>query len=115
MSEFRLTQITDTHLARRLPTLTDNFDRVREYIDAKRPDLVINSGDIGFDGPTSRDDLEFAKELAPEGDIAVDREAVAVTDDQPIPVRIAKAPDTKDGAVIRRDVDHRTRRRVHGL
>ena len=63
MSEFRLTQITDTHLARRLPTLTDNFDRVREYIDAKRPDLVINSGDIGFDGPTSRDDLEFAKTL----------------------------------------------------
>ena len=63
MSEFRLTQITDTHLARRLPTLTDNFDRVREYIDAKRPDLVINSGDIGFDGPSSRDDLEFAKTL----------------------------------------------------
>jgi 3',5'-cyclic AMP phosphodiesterase CpdA len=63
MSEFRLTQITDTHLSRRLPTLTDNFDRVREYIDAKRPDLVINSGDIGFDGPASRDDLEFAKTL----------------------------------------------------
>ena len=63
MSEFRLTQISDTHLARRLPTLTDNFDRVREYIDAKRPDLVVNSGDIAFDGPTSRDDLEFAKTL----------------------------------------------------
>jgi 3',5'-cyclic AMP phosphodiesterase CpdA len=63
MSEFRLTQISDTHLARRLPTLTDNFDRVREHIDAKRPDLVINSGDVGFDGPTSRADLEFAKTL----------------------------------------------------
>jgi 3',5'-cyclic AMP phosphodiesterase CpdA len=63
MSEFRLIQISDTHLARRLPTLTDNFDRVREYIDAKRPDLVINSGDIAFDGPTNRDDLEFAKTL----------------------------------------------------
>jgi 3',5'-cyclic AMP phosphodiesterase CpdA len=24
---------------------------------------VINSGDISFDGPTSRSDLEFAKEL----------------------------------------------------
>ena len=61
MPAFRLTQISDTHLARRLPTLTDNFDRIRETIDATRPDLVINSGDLGFDGPTHRDDLEFAK------------------------------------------------------
>jgi 3',5'-cyclic AMP phosphodiesterase CpdA len=61
MPEFRLTQISDTHLGRRLPTLTSNFDRVREYIDARRPDLVINSGDVAFDGPTNRDDLEFAK------------------------------------------------------
>jgi 3',5'-cyclic AMP phosphodiesterase CpdA len=63
MSEFRLIQISDTHLARRLPTLTANFDRVREHIDAKRPDLVINTGDIAFDVPTHRDDLEFAKTL----------------------------------------------------
>src|ERR1700730_186449 len=61
MPEFRLTQISDTHLTRRLPTLTDNFDRVRKYIDAKRPDLVINSGDIAFVGPSNRHDLEFAK------------------------------------------------------
>jgi 3',5'-cyclic AMP phosphodiesterase CpdA len=63
MPEFRLTQISDTHLARRLPTLTANFDRVREHIDARRPDLVVNSGDLAFDGPTSRADLEFAKTL----------------------------------------------------
>ncbi|XSC47195.1 metallophosphoesterase family protein [Bradyrhizobium sp. RDT10] len=63
MTEFRLTQISDTHLARRLQSLTDNFHRVSEHIDATRPDLVINSGDISFDGPTSRGDLEFAKEL----------------------------------------------------
>jgi 3',5'-cyclic AMP phosphodiesterase CpdA len=63
MSEFRLTQISDTHLARRLQKLTDNFHRVSEHIDATRPDLVINSGDISFDGPTSRADLEFAKEM----------------------------------------------------
>jgi 3',5'-cyclic AMP phosphodiesterase CpdA len=63
MSEFRLTQISDTHLARRLTKLTDNFHRVSEHIDAKRPDLVINSGDLAFDGPTNRDDLEFAREL----------------------------------------------------
>jgi len=63
MPEFRLTQISDTHLARRLPTLTDNFHRVCDYIDATRPDLVVNSGDLAFDAPTSRDDLEFAKTL----------------------------------------------------
>ena len=63
MPEFRLTQISDTHLARRLTKLTDNFHRVSEHIDATRPDLVINSGDLSFDAPTSRDDLEFAKTL----------------------------------------------------
>ena len=63
MPEFRLIQISDTHLARRLPTLTQNFHRVSEYIDARRPDLVVNSGDLAFDAPTSRDDLEFAREL----------------------------------------------------
>ncbi len=63
MSEFRLTQISDTHLARRLPKLTENFQRLSEHIDATRPDLVVNSGDLAFDAPTSRDDLEFAKEL----------------------------------------------------
>jgi 3',5'-cyclic AMP phosphodiesterase CpdA len=63
MPEFRLTQISDTHLARRLPTLTDNFHRVSEYIDARRPDLVVNSGDLAFDGPTHQDDLTFAKTL----------------------------------------------------
>ena len=63
MPEFRLTQISDTHLARRHQKLTDNFHRVSEHIDTTRPDLVINSGDLAFDAPTSRDDLEFAREL----------------------------------------------------
>jgi 3',5'-cyclic AMP phosphodiesterase CpdA len=63
MPQFRLTQISDPHLARRHQTLTDNFYRVSECIDATRPDLVINSGDLAFDGPTHRDDLEFAKTL----------------------------------------------------
>jgi 3',5'-cyclic AMP phosphodiesterase CpdA len=63
MPEFRLTQISDTHLARRFPDLADNFHRVSEYIDATRPDLVVNSGDLAFDAPTNRDDLEFAATL----------------------------------------------------
>jgi 3',5'-cyclic AMP phosphodiesterase CpdA len=63
MTEFRLAQISDTHLARRHQKLTDNFHRVSEYIDARRPDLVVNSGDLAFDAPTSGDDLEFARTL----------------------------------------------------
>jgi 3',5'-cyclic AMP phosphodiesterase CpdA len=63
MPEFRLTQISDPHLARRHQKLTDNFHRLSEHIDATRPDLVINSGDLAFDAPTNRDDLEFAREM----------------------------------------------------
>ena len=63
MTEFRLTQISDTHLTRRLQQITDNFHRVSEHVDATRPDLVVNTGDLAFDAPTSRDDLLFAKEL----------------------------------------------------
>lgn len=63
MSQFRLTQISDTHLARRLTTLTENFHRVSEYIDATRPDLVVNTGDLAFDTPSSPDDLAFARTL----------------------------------------------------
>src|SRR5258708_4153472 len=63
MPEFRVTQISDPHLARNQPKLTENFHCVSEYIDATRPDLVINSGDVSFDGPTNRDDLEFSRTL----------------------------------------------------
>jgi 3',5'-cyclic AMP phosphodiesterase CpdA len=61
MSQFRLTQISDTHLARRLPTLTENFHRVSAHIDATRPHLVINSGDLAFS--VDGDDLAYAREL----------------------------------------------------
>lgn len=63
MTQFRLTQISDTHLARRLPKLTRNFERLANHIDATRPDLVLNSGDLGFDGPTQGDDLDYARSL----------------------------------------------------
>jgi 3',5'-cyclic AMP phosphodiesterase CpdA len=63
MKLFRLTQISDTHLSRRLAKLTQNFERLADYIDTTRPDLVLNSGDMGFDAPTNPDDLEFARSL----------------------------------------------------
>lgn len=63
MTEFRLIQISDTHLTRRHQKLTDNFHRVSEYIDTARPDLVVNSGDLAWDGPTSPTELDFAREM----------------------------------------------------
>jgi len=61
MTIFRLTQITDSHLSRRHQAFTDNFQRVSQYIDDTLPDLVINSGDLGFNGYDHPDDLSFAK------------------------------------------------------
>ena len=63
MTEFRLTQISDTHLAPRLTKLIQNFDAVADHIDTTRPDLVVNTGDVGFDGPNAPDDLDFARSL----------------------------------------------------
>ena len=62
-AEFRLTQISDTHLSRNFAKLTDNFHRISAHIDAVRPDLVVNSGDVSWDGPAGRADMEFAKGL----------------------------------------------------
>jgi 3',5'-cyclic AMP phosphodiesterase CpdA len=63
MPEFRVIQISDSHLTRRHQKLTDNFHRVSEYIDARRPDLVIHSGDLAYDAPTNPDDFVFAHEM----------------------------------------------------
>jgi len=63
MTEFRMTQISDPHLARRFPNLTANFEHLCDYIDTTRPDLVLNTGDMAFDAPTSPDDLAFARAL----------------------------------------------------
>jgi len=63
MSSFRLTQITDTHLSARFPDFTDNFDRISEHIAETRPDLVVNTGDLAFDGPDHPEDLHYARSL----------------------------------------------------
>jgi len=42
---------------------TDNFHRLSEYIESNAPIWFVNSGDLAFDAPTSRDDLDFARTL----------------------------------------------------
>jgi 3',5'-cyclic AMP phosphodiesterase CpdA len=61
MTIFRLTQITDTHLSRRHLPYTENFHQVCAHVGDTRPDLVVNSGDLGFDAFNNPDDLEFAR------------------------------------------------------
>lgn len=63
MTEFRLTQISDTHLSRRIPHFNANFHCVAEYIDGTRPDVVVNTGDLAFDGPAHPDGLSFAQQM----------------------------------------------------
>jgi 3',5'-cyclic AMP phosphodiesterase CpdA len=63
MTGFRLTQISDTHLARRFSKPTANFEHLSNYIDTTRPDLVLNTGDMAFDAPNNPNDLEFAHAL----------------------------------------------------
>src|SRR4029079_16633023 len=54
---------SDTHLTRRHGTLTENFQRVSEYIDTTRPDLVVNTGDLAYDVARNPGDLAFAGDL----------------------------------------------------
>jgi 3',5'-cyclic AMP phosphodiesterase CpdA len=61
MTEFRLIQISDTHLSPRFPRLLQNFLRVCDHIDAAKPDLVVNTGDLAFDAPVHPDDLAFSR------------------------------------------------------
>ena len=63
MPEFRLTQISDTHLAPSLRKINQNFHSVSDHIDATHPDIIINTGDLAYDVSTSRHDLAFAKTL----------------------------------------------------
>ncbi len=60
-SSFRLTQITDTHLGAQFPDFVENFHRVCQHIDDNQPDVVVNSGDVAFDGPDHPEDLDFAR------------------------------------------------------
>lgn len=63
MSSFRLLQISDTHLSRKNPYFLANWERVAHHVNATRPDLVINTGDVALDGTHDGDDLVFAAEL----------------------------------------------------
>ncbi|MGL4242216.1 MAG: metallophosphoesterase family protein, partial [Beijerinckiaceae bacterium] len=59
----RIAQISDTHISPGKPYFRGNFDRVCEDLRQRRPDIVINTGDLALDGADNEADLELAKEM----------------------------------------------------
>lgn len=54
-------QISDTHLSPSKPYFRDNFEIVAEELRARRPDFILNTGDLALDGADSDADLELAR------------------------------------------------------
>ncbi len=62
MSTFRIVQVSDTHLSRRRPYFTENWSAAVRYINDRKPDLVVHTGDISLDGAGFEDDLQYSLE-----------------------------------------------------
>ncbi|MDX2201524.1 MAG: metallophosphoesterase [Hyphomicrobiaceae bacterium] len=60
---FRIAQISDTHLGAAKPDFVPGFAGVAAHVNASRPDLVVNSGDMSLDGAAVEDDLAEARRL----------------------------------------------------
>jgi 3',5'-cyclic-AMP phosphodiesterase len=69
MNGFRVVQISDTHLSRRRSWFVPNFRAMVGIISDLRPALVVNTGDISFDGADLEDDLAFARSCHAEFDV----------------------------------------------
>jgi 3',5'-cyclic AMP phosphodiesterase CpdA len=57
MSTFRIIQFSDTHLSRTMPWCVAIFEAKARIIAARSPDLLVNTGDIAFNGADLEDDL----------------------------------------------------------
>ena len=56
-----IVQVSDTHLSQTHAYFIDNFRVLEAEMRALRPDLIVHTGDISFNGPAQPDDLVFAK------------------------------------------------------
>lgn len=56
----RIVQVSDTHFSADYPALVANWECCTKAIRSLRPDLVVNSGDLSFNGADSDEDLAFA-------------------------------------------------------
>jgi 3',5'-cyclic AMP phosphodiesterase CpdA len=62
MSPLHVVQVSDTHLSPTRPWINTNFDAITRIVSTMRPDLVVNTGDISFDGADVDGDLAFARD-----------------------------------------------------
>jgi 3',5'-cyclic AMP phosphodiesterase CpdA len=60
-ADLRITHVSDTHLSPGTPQAVANWDRVVAHVEATRPDLVLNTGDITCDGARDPSQLAFAR------------------------------------------------------
>src|SRR5262245_30789480 len=60
---FRIAQISDTHLSGEKPFFVANFNVVAAALAASAPDLVVNTGDLSWDGASAEADLAEARRL----------------------------------------------------
>ena len=67
-SRFRVVHISDTHLAEDVRPFVWNFQAAVALIRARRPDLVVNTGDVTLDGAHRPHDLTFARDCHEELD-----------------------------------------------
>lgn len=57
----RIVQVSDTHLSESHAYFIDNFDVFVAEMQDLKPDLIVHSGDVSFNGPANRADLAFAR------------------------------------------------------
>src|SRR3546814_13743805 len=62
MAAFTIVQVSDTHLSRTHAYFQDNWEVFLDEMAALKPDLVLHSGDVSFNGPAAPDDIVFARE-----------------------------------------------------
>lgn len=58
---YTIVQVSDTHLSETHAYFIDNFRVFEAEMTALKPDLIVHTGDISFNGPARPDDLSFAK------------------------------------------------------
>jgi Icc protein len=68
---FRIAQISDSHLSDEKPYFVSNFACIVEALNQDRPDLVLHSGDISFDGVSRVGDFVAARVLLGRIDVPV--------------------------------------------
>jgi 3',5'-cyclic AMP phosphodiesterase CpdA len=59
----RVIQISDTHLSPVKADFVDNWAPLARWIASHRPDLVVHTGDVTFDGAENDDELAYASNL----------------------------------------------------